>query len=376
MIVTVSDESDYLLNVTKYMVISLAKFMPNENLFLVIVNGNHKYDEEVKKWHPKIHILHYELKLENKNGFYFSFMALPLFDLMSKFDEPLVYIDGDVIVRSSLTPLFEELNEHDVLIRYRPFCDVQGPMGTKFGGRVNSGVLALANRPQVLDFVAEFKERIITFINEGNEVISWNKERTALTGIDQELLWVLIMEYKDKLNFFPLNDKYNDSYFKLDSTIWHAKGSARRSSIYLKECYKLDKKYIKFFYNLLFSVYRVSKNFIKSFLVDPPESFRIKEIENILLIESIDSIVIVNSSFYIENKDILKNKNIICYDIDPVVYYNNKFYLDGMSHHFIVRDNEIVNSTGEVDLLIYEESLEYIVSNVKAKNLVVKNGKI
>ncbi|MBA5762803.1 hypothetical protein H2O73_10645 [Vibrio sp. 404] len=372
MIVTVSDESNYLLNVTKYMILSLSKFMSDEKLFVIVVNGSGRYDEKIATWHPNLSILHYEVKLENKRGLYFSFMALPLFDLMSKYNEPLIYIDGDVVIRSSLAPLFEQLKEYDLLVRYRPFCSIQGPMGTKYGGRVNSGVLALANTPQVLELVSEFKEKIMTFIEEGHDLISWNKEKTALTGIDQELLWVLIMEYKDKLNFFPLNDKYNDSYFKSDSVIWHAKGVARKKLKYLMECNRLDGSYIKYFFRKMFSIYVDLKAFIKSYLIETGESYQVKELEDVLLRGSIDSVVIINSSFFVENRDTLLGKGVICYDVDPVIYHNNKEFLEGIPHHFVVKDNDILIREREIDLLIYEESNEYMVSNANAKVVVVK----
>lgn len=375
MIVTVSDESNYLLNVTKYMVISLAKHMPSEKLFVVIVNGRGKYDEIVKKWHPNLVILHYKLELENKKGLYFCFMALPLYDLLSKYDEPLIYIDGDVIIKDTLLPLFKELDKYDLLVRYRPFLDFNGPMATKYGARTNSGVLALSNKPEILEFVLEFKNRIINFIKDGKEPISWNEQKTSLTGVDQELLWLLIMEFKDKVNFFPLNDRYNDSYFNSDSAIWHAKGIARKSPEYLMECHKYQQNNI----NVIREYARLNsqkfKKFIKGFLIEPNETFLIKELGDILSTTLVKKVVIVNSNFYLDNEQILKNKDIVCYDTDPVVYYNNKYILENkrIEHHYIIYDTQTIEINEQVDLLICDTKNKKVSNNINFKAKINKD---
>jgi hypothetical protein len=371
MIVTISDESNYLLSVTKYMILSLAKYMPNEKLFVIIVNGEGKYDDVIKQWHPNLYIEHYKINGDNKKGLYFTFMVLPLYNLLTKYNEPLIYIDGDTIIRNSLDSLFDELLNVDIMVRYRPNLDFIGPIGSKYGARINSGIVALSNNKIVKEFVKEFRNKIINFIDSGKEPIAWNKEKTSLTGVDQELLWLLIEEYKDKIKFFPLNDKYNDSYFISSSSIWHAKGVTRTYPEYLIECYKYGRKDVNIVKEYIRLYYRKFKKLVKSFLMEPLESFKIKELEDILQSVEIKSIVIVNSDFYLDNETVLKNKLIECYDTDPVIYYKNKIKLKNKNilHKYIVYDTQSIKNQN-INLLICEEK------NLKVTTLLDYETKI
>lgn len=374
MIVTVSDESNYLLNVTKYMVLSLSKYMPKEKLSLIIVNGTGKYDNEIQNWHPNLLIKHYEIEDDNNKGLYFAFMALPLYDLLMEYEESLIYIDGDVIIRQSLSALFDDLTDYDVMVRYRPYLDFIGPMGTIYGARTNTGILALSNNQRVKEFIKDFKDRIITFIQEGNNPIVWNKEKTSLTGVDQELMWILIDEYKDSINFSPLDDRFNDSFFKDDSIIWHAKGITRTYPEYLIECYKYGRKDINILKEYIILYYRKFKDFVKSFLIEPKESFYIKELADIFKSINVKSIIVVNSNFYLDNEDLLKDRDIKCYDTDPAIYYKNKTILDDkkINHKYIVYDTQTINSDN-IDLLIYEQKNVKVISTFNYVTTIVKD---
>lgn len=375
MIVTVSDESSYLIETTKYMIISLANCMPEERLFVVIVNGKGIYDNEIRNWHPRAEILHYSFNAEQKNKTYFIFMSLPLFDLLSSYDEPLIYLDGDIIIKESFDKLLTSLKTNDsiIMVRYRPYIDFKGPLGTVYGAKVNSGVLALSNTPLIRKFVKDFKNRITEYITSDINPISWNSEKTVLTGIDQELLWLMIMEYNDKIKFIPLDDKYNDSYFIGNSKIWHAKGVTRTYPEYLIECHKYGRKdvnIVKEYYRLY---YRKFKRLVKKFINKPIESFEIKELVDILKSVDIKNIIIVNSDFYLDNEKLLENKNIECYDSDPVIYYKNKGLLKnkGIFHKFIVYDAEQIEKQ-QVDLLFCEEKNLKITSLIDYETKIIK----
>jgi len=368
MIVTVADEGTYLINVTKYMILSLAKYMPEHKCCMVIINGNGKYDNEILKWHPNIFIKHLRFKEGLGQGIYFTFMALPLEDLLEEYNEPLIYLDGDIIIRNSFSKLFDELNTYDILIRYRPYLDFVGPLGSIYGARTNTGVLVLANNKRTHSFVKKFKIQIVEYIKNNISPIAYNEGNTVLTGIDQELIWTLIEKNKHSIKFFPLNDIYNDSYFSKEGIIWHAKGVSRKYPEYLIECYKYGGKDINIVKEYSRLLYRKFKRFSKKLLQRPKRTVDLKSLRKMLNSPNLKKIIIVNSNIFLENEALFKDKYIKCFDSDPVIYYKNKNILINkkINHRYIIYDIETIECD-TVDLLICENKNIKIVSNIQYK---------
>ncbi|XNS81289.1 hypothetical protein AB6D09_006645 [Vibrio cyclitrophicus] len=341
MFVTVSDESNYLVNVTYYMIKSFFFHMPNEKLCVTIVNGNGIYDELISSLNENIIIRHVDSDIKINQGGYFSFMALPLEYLLNNYDEPLIYLDGDMIIKSDLGELNDLTHDYDILVRYRPLLDFTGPLGTKYGARTNSGVLVLANNSITKRFVSDFRNEIIEYIESGIPCKSTN-ESGSLTGIDQELLWLLISRYQKEIKFFPLNDKFNDSYFYNSSYIWHAKGVHRTYPQYLLECWKLGRTDINVKRERLKLLVMKAKGLLKNML-----SVRYKRRRNFTFDKNL-TYSFIGSDVFLQYKE--NGIYAECYDIDPVQYYANRIKLKDLDikHYFICCDFELPDLPGYI----------------------------
>jgi hypothetical protein len=376
MITTIVDEGQYLFNMTQYLIRSLAVHMPSEHFCLVVVNGTGKYEKEILSWHPNLIIKNYTLdvKKEHERGYQFCYMVLPLHDLLLEYPEDLIYMDGDIVVRDSLQPIFDDLKKYDFMIRYRPFLETHGPLSATHGAKVNSGVTAFANNEKTQLFTLEFKNRTIEFLEKNGDPIRRNKNHNTLTAIDQELLWLLYLEFQKKISFFPLNDKYNDSYFTREGVVWHAKGIARTYPSYKIECYKYGNKQVNIWKERSKLYYQRFKQAIKNILAEPSTPFKIEELEDILKACSCEKIIIINSDFYTHNVNILDDKKVICYDINPAIYYKNRDFLQkkNIPHFYEVYDcPNIIRENS--DLLICEKKNENLFYQINSSSKLIKN---
>lgn len=377
MIATIVDEGTYLLNMTKYLIKSLAVHMPNEKFCLVLVNGSGKYDNEIRTWHPNLILKNYPLHVdkEYEKGYQFCYMTLPLHELLVEFDEPLIYMDGDIVVRGSIQPLFEDLNKYDYMVRYRPFLETDGPLSATHGAKVNNGVTCFANNKKTRLFTLELRNRIVEFLNNGGDPIRWSEKNNAVTAIDQELLWLLYLEYQNEIKFFPTDDRYNDSVFKNDSIIWHAKGVARNYPEYRIECYKYGRRDIDLFSEYVKLYYKKFRRLVKNTFFNDSDSFKIAELEKILADSNIDDIVIVNSDFYLDNETILKGiMKIDCYDIDPAIYHRNKKTLQAknVNHNYLVFDTQSIFRE-KTNLVICEHKYKKVIATISSDIRLIKN---
>jgi len=231
--------------------------------------------------------------------------------------------------------------------------------------------IKLKNNSIMKEYAKRLKENIQNYLDTKKDPVYYHKDIHLVTCIDQEMIFTTYLEMKDKIKFFPLNNIYNDTQYTKEGIIWHAKGVHRTYPEYLIECWKYKREDVNIFKEYLRLYYRKFKRFIKSFLIEPPENFKIKELEDIINSLEIKSIMIVNSDFYLDNEDVLKDKLVECYDTDPVIYYKNKIKLKNKNvlHKYIIYDTQLIKKK-DVDLLICEEK------NLKVTTLLNDETKI
>jgi hypothetical protein len=226
----------------------------------------------------------------------------------------------------------------------------------------------------MLKFTKNFLERIISFVESGKEPIRWNEAKTAITTIDQELSFSLYFERREKIKFFPLEDKYNDSFLKNDSIVWHGKGVVRNFPKYLLESRKYGNRNFSYPEAGLKYLYKNLTTLIRNFLEEPEEDMRVKELADIFEEVNIREAVIVNSDFYFDNKKLLEKIKVKCYDADPVIYFKNREKLEksGISHEYLIFDTETIERQ-ETDLLMYEQKNGRLVEGIVSGLKIVKD---
>jgi alpha-N-acetylglucosamine transferase len=153
--------------------------------------------------------------------------------VLQEYKEPVLYLDSDMLVMGPLDELFGELEAYDLLVQYRPQADVSGAGGTRFAGKFNSGVIAIRPSDVGIEFARQYDRRITEWIDTGKQLCKYDEDSGIETCIDQEFLYLVYEEFKDRLKFAPLPDKFNDSRFRPGSVIWHGKGVARKRLPYV-----------------------------------------------------------------------------------------------------------------------------------------------
>ncbi|WP_459978886.1 glycosyltransferase family protein [Nautilia lithotrophica] len=373
MITTIVDKN-YLYKEARYLLASIYKYMPHEKVYLFIVNcASEDIKKDVLSWNPNTIIDFREFKVpQEQYKSYMYVMMTFVFDWLLneiKVNEDIIYLDADIVLKNDISELYKL--KYDLMFRYQPFNRIKGPTTNEFGGIMNNGCIVMKNNEVMKEYSKRLRKNILDYLKTKKNPIIYVKEAKVITCIDQEMLFTTYLEMQDKINFFPLNDIYNDTHFTKEGKVWHAKGVCRNYPEYLIECWKYGRKDVKIIREYGRLYYRKLKKNIKSFFIEPPEYFYIRELGDIVNTLKIKTITIINSHFYIENKNILMNFNIICYDTDPKIYYKNKNKLKKLNvyHKYIIYDTQIINKQF-TDLLICEQK------NFSIANLVDSNYKL
>lgn len=130
--------------------------------------------------------------------------------------ERVAWIDPDCIIRKPIGGIFDEVTPKSIRYWHKH--------GKKEKHQVQGGVYVLGSSNESIKFC--------------------NNVYSDLDGTDDWMLPQTVMLRrikKSKLNVVPLPESYNDSNFKDDSFIWHAKTSRRNNAKYQHEF----RKYLK-----------------------------------------------------------------------------------------------------------------------------------
>jgi hypothetical protein len=358
MITTIVDKT-YLYKEARYLLASIYKYMPDEKIYLFLVNCDEHVKKDILNWNPNV-IIDFRIFDVPKKQYksYMYVMMTFVFDWLLneiKIKEDIIYLDADIVLKGSLKDLYTQLEKHDLMFRYHPYNRIKGPTSEEFGGIMNNGCVAMKNNLVMAEYSKKLKQNIQNYLDTKKDPVLFVEEAKVITCIDQEMVFTTYIEMKDKINFFALDNIYNDTQYTDIGIVWHAKGVHRTYPEYLIECYKYGRKDVNITKEYLRLYYRKFKKLIKSFLIEPVESFEIKELEDIFKSTDIENIVVINSSFYLDNIILLKEKNIKCYDTNPVLYHKNKNILknSNIPHEYIVYDTQLIEKNN-CHLLICE----------------------
>jgi hypothetical protein len=159
-------------------------------------------------------------------------------------NEPLIYLDTDMIVRRDLSNIEKFLVSEKIDIAFKINEDIQkkGPTTETNGAKVNNGFVYLNSSVLAQRFIEKYELKIEQHINNGHEIVAMDDG--IVTCIDQEFLYTELLS-NSEVKFHNLSWRYNDSSFCIFSHIWHAKGIKKNHWMYLHETGKAHTSMIK-----------------------------------------------------------------------------------------------------------------------------------
>ncbi len=221
----------------KNLIRSCARHEPDQRFYLLLINTDTPLDREIGNWHPDIIVerVWWPYDPINWHGMMSSARSIPLEKVLEQYEEKIVYLDSDIIVRSSLIEIFSILDDYDLTVKYRPQLNQRGPGGTEFAAKFNAGVIGIRPSTTGLKFVRRYNQLIQEHIASGKPLKYRLEDENIVSSIDQELLYVTYLEFQQELLFKPLPEKFNDAKFNPHSLIWHGKGSAYKHPLFVSE---------------------------------------------------------------------------------------------------------------------------------------------
>ncbi len=381
MFLFVCNETAYLLNETRWAISSLAAYEPDTPVRLVLFDSTGRYDAQIMGWHPNLTISHFKPSVpidRDKPGYFFSYKALVFEEALQSTDQDIIFLDGDIIVRDRLMPIFDAMGTADMAIRYRPSIDLVGPMGSVGAARFNAGVIALRNSPRTKAYMSKVRALIIEHLNADGAAQS---SGAAITGIDQEALWIAFEDMGDEIALYPLPDRYNDSYFWPDAALWHAKGTARQHPIYLAAAKSLSPGLFGAAFGRLLLGLRLSKRgrlagraaMAREQLRGAAFALSGEEIASAVGRVNGGALVSFSSDFLLANPELQKSaKSTACFDWDPTAFHANQAELAhaGVVHEFCLTPAAVDLSSA--DLVLSDTDQVALAPNVIARVLTTE----
>jgi len=251
MILTAVDDS--FLPEAASLIKSCARYAPKQHFYLFLVNSSEQRIAELRHCHQNLIVEHvwWPYDAERWRGLMCSARSIPILKVLRSYKQPTLYLDSDMLVMAPLDELFAELETFDLLVKYRPQCDVLGAGGTKDAAKFNSGVIAIGSGRIALQFAEEYNRHIREWIDQARPLCRYDEESRVSTCIDQEFLYLVYEQFKDRLKFKPLPDEFNDTRFRLGSVIWHGKGMARKYLPYHLAKLSYDNRFIHYVFSLI-----------------------------------------------------------------------------------------------------------------------------
>ena len=216
---------------------SCARHEPARQLYLYLVNDECTPERVFQHWHPNIIVerVIWNTEPSRWRGLMSSMRSIVLEHALTNYQEPVLYLDADMLVRGSLVQLWSILDECDLLVKHRPEIAHLGVAGTTFASRFNAGAIGVRPTKAGLKFVRLYNSLLREHIQSDLPIVEYRPQYQVDVYADQELLYVAYHKLQNELVFQALPDKYNDAKFAVDSRIWHGKGTARKHPLYKVE---------------------------------------------------------------------------------------------------------------------------------------------
>ena len=176
--------------------------------------------------------------LSDQRGYCANLRASIFPVLMASNEGAIIWIDVDSLIISKGDALIEYANKYDLSVDYHQDHEMlnaskrklkrhaKGPFGTPYYGVFNSGIITTNNSDMAKNFFISYNEKVKRY------PLSWYS--------DQEGMYLTYAEYKSKMNFHPLDDKFCSRVYSNDAIIWTAKSDIKNDENY----FRLGQEYI------------------------------------------------------------------------------------------------------------------------------------
>ena len=221
--------NDYLHYLERFLV-SANKYVPEALIDIVLVNVAQEKDDYLRILHSNIEIIHDYVYFNNVNeqgGYCTNRRASILhFSAIKYPDSPIAWLDVDSLFVAKADNFINHAKKYDLSVLSRPHSlskkksitkkKTVGPLGTPYMGAFSAGIITSNNSKIAKEFLDRYKQIV---------------RKSPLTWYtDQEGLFLVYLDYKSRLNFCDLPEKFNCRYLKDDTIILVPKKSYRDQS--------------------------------------------------------------------------------------------------------------------------------------------------
>ena len=200
----------------KALVMSLHEHAPDERVVANLLDFE-KLPTDLCYINPNVSI-HYrdagtdKISKKDITGFMWCYRSIVMRDMLKNHDEPILYLDTDILVRGSLDQFWEDIKPNSIKVMKR---------NTKEDiSKFQAGVFAVGSSEETRAMMEHY-----------NKVVQGNIYPFA----EQEHLYKSWIKFKDIVTQVQLDECYNDWHFDSKSTIWHCKGKHFKEKRYQDE---------------------------------------------------------------------------------------------------------------------------------------------
>jgi len=116
MITTIVDKN-YLYKEARFSLASIYKYMPQEKVYLFLVNCPKDVKEDVLSWNPNtiIDFREFNVPQEQYKSYMYVMMTF-IFDWLLneiKIKENIIYLDADIVLKGNIYNLYKELEKYE-----------------------------------------------------------------------------------------------------------------------------------------------------------------------------------------------------------------------------------------------------------------------
>ena len=204
--------------------------------YVYLINVDERKDEYLKILNKNIIIEHRFIEFKSlidQKGYCANLRASIFPVIMNKYDCPILWVDVDSLIIREGPELIEYACKFDLSVDYtknHPLLTAsnkkiakhaKGPFGTPFYGVFNSAIMMTNNSKVAKGFFNVFRDKVNQYS------MSWYA--------DQEGLYLTYKEFKNKINFSPLDSKYCSRVYDEKAIIWTAKGNIKENEKYIEQ---------------------------------------------------------------------------------------------------------------------------------------------
>ena len=205
MIICTTNKSPKHIEQLKAMIESVAVNSPNDEIAVYLLDFNDNDVPDLSAINLKCSIIRRDegtaLISANKIApFMWRYRSIMMRDALYRFDQPILYLDTDILVRKNLSKFWSDIGPNTIKVMVRETKDRTA--------MTQAGVFAVGNSDET--------RNMMEFYNE-------NVQSKPQPFVEQEWLYRAINHHLE-VKHIQLKDEFNDWHFNDNSTIWHSKG--------------------------------------------------------------------------------------------------------------------------------------------------------